>query len=134
MTLSAHSIAQQSYARCLRSPDFFERFYEILLVSHPAIAPMFANTYFPRQRQLLKHGIGLLMSYGNKRDDALLERLAARHSRAAIDVPPDLYDCFVDSLVSVVSERDPKFDVEIEDAWREIVEPGITFMMEHYES
>ena len=134
MTQSAHSITQQSYARCLRSPDFFERFYEIMLASDPAIPPMFANTDFPRQRQLLKHGLGLLMSYGNQRDDALLERLAARHSRAAIDVPPDLYSCFVDSLVAVVSERDPKFDGEIEEAWREIVEPGIKFMSGHYES
>jgi hypothetical protein len=36
--------------------------------------------------------------------------------------------------VGVVSERDPKFDDEIETAWREIVEPGITYMMGHYES
>ena len=134
MTLSAHTIAQQSYARCLRSEAFFERFYEILLESHPAIPPMFAETYFPRQRQLLKHGLGLLLSYGNKPDEALLERIAARHSRAAIDVPPDLYPSFVDSLVRVVSERDPKFDEEVERAWRDIVAPGITFMQGHYES
>ena len=133
MTLSAHTIAQQSYARCLRSADFFERFYEILLESDPAIPPMFAQTNFPRQRQLLKHGLGLLLSYGNKPDDALLERIAARHSRAALNTPPDLYPRFVDSLVQVVSERDPKFDGEIERAWRDIVEPGISFMQGRYD-
>jgi hemoglobin-like flavoprotein len=134
VTLSAHTIAQQSYARCLRSEDFFERFYEILLESHPAIPPMFEETYFPRQRQLLKHGLGLLMSYGNKPDPALIERLAARHSRSALNVSPDLYPAWVDSLVQVVSERDPKFDEDIERAWRAVVEPGITFMQGHYES
>lgn len=134
MTLSAHTIAQQSYARCLRTEAFFERFYEILLESHPAIPPMFADTYFPRQRQLLKHGLGLLMSYANKPDDELLERIAARHSQAAIDVAPDLYPSFVDSLVQVVSERDPRFDEAIERAWRETVAPGIAFMQRHYEA
>lgn len=121
-------IAQQSYARCLRSADFFERFYDVLLESHPAIPPMFARTDFPRQRQLLKHGLGLLLSYGNVPDDALLERIAARHSKAALDVEPGLYHYFVESLVRVVSERDPKCDAEVERAWREIVAPGIEFM------
>lgn len=134
MSLSAHMIAQQSYARCLRSPDFFERFYEILLESHPAIAPMFAQTYFPRQRQLLKHGLGLLLSYGNVPNQELLDRIAARHSKAALDVPPDLYPVWVDSLVQVVGERDPKFDDGVESAWREVVAPGIAFMQARYDT
>lgn len=134
MPVSVHTIAQQSYARCLRSPDFFERFYEILLESHPAIPPMFAETYFPRQRQLLKHGLGLLLSYAGRPDDALLERLAARHSRTGLDIGADLYPYWVDSLVQVVSERDPKFDPAVESAWRDVVAPGIDFMISHYES
>jgi hemoglobin-like flavoprotein len=127
-------IAQQSYSRCMLSADFFERFYEILLDSHPAIPPMFAETYFPRQRQLLKHGLGLLLSYGQKSDDALLDRIAARHSQAALDVPPELYVCFVDSLVRVVSERDPKFDADVEGAWREVLAPGIEFMQARHQT
>ena len=134
MAITPHTIAQQSYSRCLRSPDFFERFYELLLDSHPAIAPMFAQTYFPRQRQLLKHGLGLLLSYGNKPDEALLDRLAARHSTSALNVAPELYASFVDSLVRVVGERDPKFDEGVEQAWREVVAPGIRYMQDRYDA
>ena len=34
---------QQSYGRCLRDKRFIERFYEVFMASHPAIAPMFAD-------------------------------------------------------------------------------------------
>jgi hemoglobin-like flavoprotein len=110
------------------------RFYDILLESHPAIPPMFENTYFPRQRKLLQHGLGLLLSFSNKPDDAILERIAARHSVNGLDVDPELYPCFVDSLVEVVRQSDPKFDDEIEQACRDAVEPGIDFIRRRYAS
>ncbi len=128
MTPTAHTIAQQSYARCQRTPDFFMRFYDILLESHPAIPPMFANTDFPRQRKLLQHGLGLLLSFAKDPNEALLERIAARHSVSGLNVDPGLYPCFVDSLVEVVRRSDPKFDADIERAWREAVRPGIDFI------
>jgi hemoglobin-like flavoprotein len=134
VTLSAHTIAQQSYSRCQRTPDFFMRFYDVLLESHPAIPPMFENTDFPKQRKLLQHGLGLLLSFANKADEQLLERIAARHSASGLDVDPELYPCFVDSLVEVVRRSDPKFDDEIERAWREAVEPGIDFIRRRYAS
>lgn len=132
--MSAHAVAQQSYARCQRTPDFLQRFYDVLLESHPAIPPMFEHTHFPKQTKLLQHGLGLLLSYGNSRDDALLERIAARHSVNGLDVDPSLYVHFVESLVAVVRERDPKFDEEVERAWREAVKPGIDFIRRRYGS
>jgi hemoglobin-like flavoprotein len=130
----AHSIAQNSYSRCLRAQDFFASFYERLLSSDPAIPPMFAETEFPKQHKLLQHGLGLLLSYANKPDDTLLERIAARHSAGGLNVPPDMYDVFVDVLLATVRQHDPHFDDEVETAWREAVRPGIAFMQARYES
>lgn len=133
MQQPAHVIAQQSYSRCLRAPDFFDRFYERLLASDPAIPPMFASTEFPRQHKLLRHALGLLLSYANRPDDALLERIAARHSARGVDVHPSLYPHFVTSLVEVAREHDARFDSETEAAWREALEPGIEFMKSRYD-
>jgi len=94
---------------------------------------MFAETEFTRQHKLLQHGLGLLLSYANKPDPALLDRLAARHSSSGIDVPPAMYDLFVDSLIHAVRARDPHFDEEIESAWREALRPGIEFMQARYD-
>jgi hypothetical protein len=89
---------------------------------------MFAETEFPRQYKLLQHALGLLLSYGNKPDDVLLERLAARHSARGIDVPPPMYALFVDSLIAAIREFDDHCDGEVEGAWREALQPGIDFM------
>jgi hemoglobin-like flavoprotein len=134
MQQSAHQIAQQSYSRCLRWPDFLPRFYEHLLASDPSIPPMFEVTEFPRQYKLLQHALGLLLSYGNRPDDMLLERLAAKHSAKSIDVPPPMYALFVDSLVRTIREFDDRCDGEIEEAWREALQPGLDFMMSRYDA
>lgn len=134
MSQSAHAIVQQSYSRCLRSEDFFGRFYELLLASDPVLPDMFSKTEFPRQHRLLQHGIGLLISYGNHADDVLLERIAARHSAKGLDVPPDMYPLFVQALIRAISEADPRYDDDIEQAWRDVVTPGIQFMMSRYDA
>jgi hemoglobin-like flavoprotein len=134
MQQSAHQIAQRSYARCLRSPDFLPRFYEHLLASDASIPPMFERTEFPRQYKLLQHALGLLLSYGNKPDDMLLERLAAKHSAQSIDVAPPLNALFVDSLLRAIREFDERCDAGIEEAWREALRPGLDFMMSRYDA
>jgi hemoglobin-like flavoprotein len=134
MQQSAHQIAQQSYSRCLRSPDFLPRFYEHLLASDPAIPPMFAETQFPRQYRLLQHALGLLLSYGNRPDEMLLERLAAKHSAKSIDVRPSLYALFVESLLVAIREFDDGCDGDVEGAWREALRPGIDYMKSKYDA
>ncbi|HUF75942.1 MAG TPA: hypothetical protein VMM35_06670 [Longimicrobiales bacterium] len=134
MQQSAHQIAQQSYSRCLRSPDFLPRFYEHLLASDPAIPPMFADTQFPRQYRLLQHALGLLLSYGNRPDDMLLERLAAKHSAQSINVRPPMYTLFVDSLLATIREFDDRCDGEVEGAWREALRPGLDYMKSKYDA
>lgn len=130
---NAYLVAQHSYERCLRHPRFFAVLYDHLLASDPRIPPMFEETEFPRQHKLLQHGIGLLLSYARVPDDTLLERIAARHSAHGVDVPPDMYAHFVSSLLAAVGEADPSFDEEVEAAWREAVEPGLTFMKSRYD-
>lgn len=134
MEQPAHTIAQHSYTRCLRAPDFFSVFYDRLLASDPAIPPMFAETEFPKQHKLLQHGLGLLLSFAKKPDPALLERLAARHSAGGVDVPPDMYHHFTDALLHAVRERDPSCTEEVEAAWRDAMRPGIEFMQSRYRS
>lgn len=133
MQESAHAIAHQSYSRCLRASGFLPRIYELLLESDPVIPPYFAETEFSRQHKLLQHGLGLLLSFARRPDPALLDRIAARHSRAGLDVPPAHYTLFVESLLGAVREHDPRYDGEIEEAWKEALRPGLDFMRSRYE-
>jgi len=124
-------IAEESYRRC-QSEEFFRAFYGRLLASDPAIGPMFAKTDFDRQIKLLQHSIGLLFIYAKRRNPAILERIAMRHGRRDVNVPPDLYPRFTESLVATVKEFDPHYGNEVEQAWRMAVAPGIEFMSGWY--
>lgn len=44
---------KDSFGRCISTPQFIDRFYEIFLASHPAVKPMFRNTNFVQQKELL---------------------------------------------------------------------------------
>ncbi len=56
----------------------------------------------------------------------LRESLSAkRHSRAELDIKPELYDLWLDQLVQAVREFDRMFDTEIEAAWRRLLQAGI---------
>jgi hemoglobin-like flavoprotein len=125
-------IAEASYHRCADNPAFYTLLYERLLASDPRIPPMFAETRFERQNKLLKHSLGVLIIYAKRPNPALLERIAVRHSRADVGVPPDLYPCFVESLVHAVAEHDPEYTPEVAAAWRQVVIPGIEYMTSRY--
>jgi hemoglobin-like flavoprotein len=112
---------QQSYGRCLRSKGFIERFYEIFLASHPAIAPMFASTDFTTQRMALRRGISMAISHadGSGLVRRGIDEMASVHARSGrAPVPPALYGHWVDSLLQAVSECDPQASPALLERWR----------------
>jgi hemoglobin-like flavoprotein len=132
MTELSIEIAERSYHRCAEVDGFFPALYDFLLASDERIPPMFAKTEFERQNRLLKHGLGLLFIYAKRPNTGLLERIAERHSRGGIAVPPDLYPAFVESVLRAVERFDPEFTPEIGEAWRGAVAPGIDFIQSRF--
>ncbi len=126
--------AKASYERCLGQEAFFETFYQTFFRNCPPAVEKFANTDFERQHKLLRHAIGLLLIFPGqeKEEPNLLTRLAERHSRNGLDVSPELYRAFVDSLMETVAVYDPEFGSDVEAAWRATVSRGITYMQSKY--
>jgi hemoglobin-like flavoprotein len=89
---------------------------------------MFVGTDFQRQNKLLQHGIGLLFIYAKRANPAILDRIAGRHAHGELDIAPNMYPYFVDSLVGTVKLFDPQFNPALDEAWRAAVAPGIAFM------
>ena len=122
-----------SIERCSGKPEFLSRFYALFLASSPAVAKKFENTDLRKQARLLRTSLYIMMlSSGDSERMVHLERLAKRHSRAEMDIKPELYDLWLERLVQAVEEFDPKFDIEIEIAWRRLLQPGIDFMKSRY--
>ena len=122
-----------SIERCSRRPDFLRRFYALFLASSDTVAKKFEHTDLRKQARMLKTSLYIMMlAGGGSERDVHLERLAKLHSRAELDIKPELYDLWLDRLVQAVKEFDPMFDLEIETAWRRVLQPGIEFMKSGY--
>ena len=143
MTETAHPLdvdegalgtAKASYERCCARPDFFICFYRNFFRHCPEVEPLFAQTDFERQRGLLRHAIGLLLIFPRqpKAEPTVLTRVADRHGRGDLDINPDLYPAFVESLMQTVAEHDPDFDETVAAAWRQSVAPGIAYMQSRH--
>ncbi|HEX5515689.1 MAG TPA: globin [Gammaproteobacteria bacterium] len=126
---------QNSYGRCLRTGRFIERFYEILMDSHPAMAPAFARTDMGRQRHALRRGISNAILYGggNELVQRTVESVADLHSRnGRAPVPPNLYSYWMESLMQAVRESDPMATPALEMRWRQAIAPLIETFVQRY--
>ena len=122
-----------SLERCSGRPDFLRRFYTLFLASSDTVAKKFEHTDLKEQARMLRTSLyTMMLASGGSERTAHLERLAKLHSKAELDIRPELYDLWLDRLVQAVREFDPMFDQEIETAWRRVLQPGIEFMKSRY--
>lgn len=126
---------KDSYRRCSALGDeFFDSFYANLVDREIAIGQMFAGTDMRKQNHLIEEGIGQLIAFaeGNAQADRRIRELGRTHSRSHINVPPEFYPLWADSLMNAVKEHDPEFSPELEEEWRKIIAPGIERMVSLY--
>ena len=123
-----------SLERCTSDRRFLDRFYELFVTSSAEVAAKFANTDFRVQKAALKVSLYMIMSSieGKPEGNVHLERIAARHSRNALDIGPRLYDQWLECLIQAARECDPLFGDETEQAWRRVMRVGIEFLKSRY--
>jgi hemoglobin-like flavoprotein len=124
-----------SLRRCDASSGFLERFYERFMATSPEVTAKFADTDFQRQRTMLRRSLHLiaLASAGDPDGLAELNARAETHSRAKLDIPPHLYDLWLQALIETARDSDPDWTEDIETAWRQILGIAIRHMIRQYE-
>tara|TARA_B100000287_G_C20060707_1_gene554288 strand:- start:24 stop:452 length:429 start_codon:yes stop_codon:yes gene_type:complete len=134
-TTSVNSISQ-SYGRCINQPKFFDTFYKKILDSNPKIAPMFSNTDFEKQKDLLRKSIIYVITYADKPNSHFAQQklfeVGTIHSISNINVPPELYPYWSKSLIDTIAEFDPQFSLELEQQWYLVVEPALDLLASKY--
>jgi hemoglobin-like flavoprotein len=125
-----------SLKRGLASPGFMESFYEGFVSSSPEVREKFRNTDLQRQARMLSDSLYALAvavqgPVGSPawRD---MPRLAERHSRKDLAIPPALYDHWLACLLDTARRYDPQFTPETEAAWRSTLSVGIEYMKARY--
>jgi hemoglobin-like flavoprotein len=111
-----------------------ERFYEILLHADPKISALFKHTDFARQRELFLHGLISLLDYadGKASGQMAIKRLGELHSRKRMNIAPEMFIVWVDSLMKTLAELDPEFSPQLEAEWRRTLSPGIDVIKQMY--
>ncbi|MDH4224796.1 MAG: globin [Deltaproteobacteria bacterium] len=123
-----------SFEKCVTTPGFLNRFYEIFLVSHPAMPTMFSKTDFKTQINMLQQGLHMAMLYGQGIPYAVpaINRIQDSHSKKKLNVFPALYPYWIDSLMEAVAEFDPNLTPELEAQWREALKPALDHIKKGY--
>ncbi len=114
--------------------EFFQAFYERFLDASPEVRAKFRDTDMAHQRRMLKKSFfSLVAFYASGSVDNILERIALNHGVHGLDIPPRLYDLWLECLVETVREFDPGFEDDVELAWRLVLSTGITYMKFKYD-
>lgn len=127
---------QTSFGRCLTHVRFFDRFYDIFMASHREIRPMFENTDMVKQKHLLRHGLMSALMFAE--DDAMarlcIDRIRDSHGRGRLNIRPDLYPHWINSIVQVVSEFDSEYTPKLGQLWRDALTPAVERIKSGYHS
>jgi hemoglobin-like flavoprotein len=127
--------ARDSLSRCIQDPGFLDRFYRLFIDSSEDIRKKFEKTDFARQKKMLQDSLYvMLVAAGATSGFAYkeLSKLADRHSRQQLGIDPAWYDIWLRCLLQAVSEHDPEYRPELDDAWRESLRDGIELMKTRY--
>lgn len=130
----ADEAVRRSLGRCEAAGAFAETFYKIFLSASPEIPPHFAGTDFLRQRELLRDSVHMMVTTDVSEPDVReqLDRLGRSHSRGGRNIPPSLYELWLDAICITVRTLDPEWTEELEREWRVRLRPGMQIIMADY--
>jgi hemoglobin-like flavoprotein len=122
----------QSYGRCCASTSFFDDFYASFLASSPAVRDKFVKTDMVAQKQLLRAGILNLVMFARGMPNTKLQALGKSHSRAHLDIRPELYDLWIAALLKTIRQHDRQLEQLDLEAWQVVLNKGIDVIKSHY--
>ena len=136
--MDVEQLFDESFARVLarkiKGRGFFEAFYDRFVAASDEVAKKFRNTDMAHQHAMLKRSFyHLLTFYASSNADYYLEQVAISHNRRHLDIPPDLYELWLKTLIQTLRDFDAPCSDEVELAWRLVMTPGIVYMTFHYE-
>lgn len=130
--MKAADLVMQSYGRCCRAEDFFTTFYRYFLASSPDIRAKFVDTDMQAQQLLLRQGIMNIVLYARGMPDTKLRALGCSHSRRGLNIRPELYTFWTNSLLKAIGDHDPHSSPEILQAWQEVIAQALEIIHKEY--
>jgi hemoglobin-like flavoprotein len=125
-----------SLKRCLAASRFLDAFYERFVGSSEEVREKFKNTDMKRQVRVLEDTLYVVANAVQGEEGSLargaLPALAARHSRQEMDIPPRLFDLWIECLLETVRVHDPEWSPAVEAAWRDTATFAADYIRQRY--
>jgi hypothetical protein len=124
-------LVKESMQRCLSNRTFMDKFYDEFMMS-PEVQEKFKNTNMAMQKIVLKSSLHLMLAVARGYRGEAMDKLALSHDRNHRAIPPNLYQFWLNAMVSAVKATDVHCTLEVENAWREVMQVGANYMGERY--
>jgi len=134
MSMNSRELVAASFERCDSHGSFTDVFYEILLGKSDEIRKHFKSTNFEKQKKLLRASVYILVlqDISSPKAQNILNKIGATHSKSQLNIPPNLYSIWLDSLCETLQKNDPEYDEVLESHWREIMREPIDYIVAQY--
>ena len=140
--LNYEEIFTDSYVRLLHLGEigsdkagkiFFSKFYKRFTATSPDVSEKFKNTDMQKQKVMMQESFDHMLKFHlSHQATDYLQRIAHLHNENNIDISPQLYDLWLESLIATVKELDPKYDRDVGLAWEIVMSAGTTYMKDSY--
>ncbi len=129
-----YKTVEASYDRCLENDAFYDTFYDKFLAKSEEIPPLFAETDFRKQKQMIRMSVRMMvrLGAGEEGTKVAIRNLGESHSRRHHNIRAGLYDLWLDALCESIAECDPEYTPELEQLWRDTMRAGIEMMIAMY--
>lgn len=122
-----------SYRRCIAHSGFFDHFYDKLFDRDENIRKMFDKVDLDKQKTMIRKAVTTLImkKSGVQAANLSLMSIANSHGKNGLGVTPEMYAVWIDCLIQTVKEMDNAFTPELGAAWRNTLESGVGFIIDH---
>ena len=119
-----------SLDRCQSNSQFLDLFYDRFINSSSDITALFSEVDLLRLKRMLRQSliVVLMASEGSVHSQERIKSLSLLHLN--LGVRRVHYDVWLDTLIAVVEEIDPQYDIQVEESWRAVMGVGVAIMKE----
>ena len=91
---------------------------------------MFANTYFDKQKGLLRQGVNLALMFADENiiDQSGLRKIRKSHSVNELTIHPQLYPLWIISFLKAVEQSDPKITSKLLGSWKSALTKAVDYI------
>lgn len=132
---SDYALVKEQYGKCVISSGFFEDFYLLFTSKSPEINQMFSNTEMSFQKDALRAGLTFLIMFAEGRSTFAankLDRIGSTHKKTQLNIRPDMYPMWIQSLVATVQKHVPVFNDHSRKAWTAVLQHGVNRIVSQY--